>query len=233
MKPSEIPIQNEQLLRLAFRHRSAAGDNVQDSYERLEFFGDSVLGLVIAEYLYGRFPYWDQGKLSKAKATLVQEAPLAEAAERLGFDRYIEMSVNEEDRGTQRPSILADVFEAVVGAIYLDQGLDRARWFILESLQDALERVARGEIAADDYKSRLQEVAQARWKSTPSYRLLSGEGPSHDRVFVVEVLLGEEVMGTGTGRNKKEAEQEAARAALELIERAEACRYFRENGDYA
>jgi ribonuclease-3 len=232
VKPSEIPVNNEDLLRLAFRHRSAAEDSVRDSYERLEFFGDSVLGLVIAEYLYDRFPCWDQGMLSKAKATLVQEAPLAEAAERLGFDRYIQLGTNEEDRGANRPSILADVFEAVVGAIYLDQGLDRARWFVLESLQDALDRVARGEIAPDDYKSRLQEVTQARWKNTPSYRVVADEGPSHDRLFKVEVLLGDEVMGTGKGRSKKEAEQAAAKSALELIERAEASRYLREDNEY-
>ena len=232
MTPIELPVQNEALLRVALRHRSAADDAVRDSYERLEFFGDSVLGLVIAEYLFDRFPEWDQGTLSKAKATIVQEAPLAEAARRLGLDRMIELNAAEEADAACRPSILSDVFEAVVGAIYLDQGLERARWFILESLQDALDAVARGEIASEDYKSRLQEVTQARWRSTPVYRIVSEQGPSHEKQFRVEVVLDEEVMGVGTGKSKKEAEQAAAKDALDLIARAEASRSLREESEY-
>ncbi len=232
MTPIELPVQNEALLRVALRHRSAADDAVRDSYERLEFFGDSVLGLVIAEYLFDRFPQWDQGTLSKAKATVVQEAPLAEAARRLGLDQMVEVNAAEEADAASRPSILSDVFEAVVGAIYLDQGLERARWFILESLQDALDRVARGEIAAEDYKSKLQEVTQARWRNTPVYRLAAERGPSHEKLFRVEVLLDEEVMGVGSGKSKKEAEQAAAKDALDLIARAEASRFLRQDSEY-
>lgn len=232
MTPIELPIQNEDLLRVALRHRSAADDAVKDSYERLEFFGDSILGLIIAEYLFDRFPEWDQGTLSKAKATVVQEAPLADAARRLGLDQMVEVNSTEESDATNRPSILSDVFEAVVGAIYLDQGLERARWFVLESLQEALERVARGEIAAEDYKSRLQEITQARWRNTPVYRLVSERGPSHEKLFRVEVLLDEEVMGVGAGRSKKEAEQAAAKDALDLIARAEASRSLRQDSEY-
>jgi ribonuclease-3 len=218
----EIPIVDTELLRLALRHRSACQNGVTDSYERLEFFGDSVLGFVIAQYLYEQFPLWDQGMLSKAKATIVQETPLAEAALRLGLDAYVEISPTEESSGArQRPSLLADTFEAVVAAVYLDQGLQIARWFVLEHLHPIIARVCRGEVGTDDYKSRLQEIAQARWRQTPTYRLVSERGFAHEKLFVMEVILEGEVMGSGVGRSKKEAEQLAAREALELIERVE------------
>jgi ribonuclease-3 len=218
-----LPIRNRALLETALRHPSVAGEPVRESYERLEFFGDSILGMVIAEYLYEKFPDWDQGRLSKAKATVVQEAPLAEAARRLGLERFIQIG-NQEPQGKIciRNSVLADVFEALIAAIYLEQGFPVARWFILEHLHPYLDLVAKGEIATTDYKSRFQELAQARWRQTPTYRVISEEGEPHEKTFVVEVLLGDEVMGTGTGKSKKEAEQNAAREALALIERAEA-----------
>src|SRR5579871_5225161 len=120
MIPKAIPLRNEATFRLAMRHSSAASDSVTESYERLEFFGDSVLGLVIAEYLYEHHPDWDQGMLSKAKSSVVQEKPLAELALRLGLDEHLELSASEETTGgRKRPSILADVVEAVIGGIYL------------------------------------------------------------------------------------------------------------------
>jgi ribonuclease III len=125
--PDSVPLQNLDLFRLAMRHRSATVNSVAESYERLEFFGDSVLGLVVAQYLYEQHPDWDQGMLSKAKSSVVQEGPLAETASRLGFDAFLELSPGEESTGgRQRPSILADVFEATIGAIYLESGLEKA-----------------------------------------------------------------------------------------------------------
>jgi ribonuclease-3 len=221
----EVQIRDAGLLALALRHRSAGGDSVSESYERLEFFGDSILGMVVAEYLYEHFPIWDQGTLSKAKATVVQEAPLAEAALRLKLDRFIEVASSERlPGGSIRPSILADVFEAIVGALYLEQGMAVTRWFVLEHLHPYLEQVTRGEIGVGDYKSRLQEVAQAKWRRTPSYQISNEHGYAHEKTFVIEVTLEGEVMGTGSGRSKKEAEQAAARDALELIDRHEAFR---------
>jgi ribonuclease-3 len=221
MIPTPIPLRDEAKFRLAMRHRSAAGNPIDDSYERLEYFGDSVLGLVVAEYLFEHHPDWDQGMLSKAKSSVVQEGPLAETALRLELDAELELSMSEEATGgRKRASILADVFEAVIGAVYLESGLEVARWFVLEQLHPYLMQVSEGDVNPHDYKSKLQEVAQATWRKTPIYRVISEHGTAHERKFFVQVMFDEEVMGEGRGRSKKEAEQEAARDALELIERA-------------
>jgi len=211
------------------RHRSVTADSVADSYERLEFFGDSVLGLVIAQYLYEHHPNWDQGMLSKAKSSVVQEGPLAEAALKIGVDEYLELSVSEESTGGRsRASILADAFEAVIGAIYLESGMEAARWFILEQLDPYLRLVSGGDVNPSDYKSKLQEVAQAIWRKTPVYRIAGEFGVAHNRRFAVQVLFDNEVMGQGEGRSKKEGEQAAAKDALDLIESAQRAREARQ-----
>lgn len=221
MIPKGIPLRSEKLFTLAMRHRSAADDSVAASYERLEFFGDSVLGLIIAQYLYEHHPTWDQGMLSKAKSSVVQEGPLAEAAEKLGLQKYLELSPGEESTGGRnRPSILADILEAVIGAVYLESGLEQARWFVLEQLDPYLHLVSGGDVNPHDFKSKLQEVAQAAWRKTPLYRIVAEAGVAHNRKFRVQVFFDDEMMGEGEGRSKKEAEQAAAQEALELIERA-------------
>lgn len=225
MIPKPIPLRNEEVFRLAMRHRSAAENSVTDSYERLEFFGDSVLGLIIAQYLYEHHPNWDQGMLSKAKSSIVQEGPLAATALRLGLDNYIELSSSEASTGGKtKPSILADVFEAVIGGIYLESGLEVTRWFVLEQLHEFIEQISGGNVSPNDFKSKLQEVAQAIWRKTPNYRIVREVGVAHERRFTVQVLFDDEVMGEGTGRSKKEAEQSAASDALQLIERAQRAR---------
>jgi ribonuclease-3 len=226
MVPQPIPIRDEEIFRLAMRHRSAATENsVRDSYERLEFFGDSVLGLIVAEYLYEHHPTWDQGMLSKGKSSVVQEAPLAATALRLGLDRYISLGPSEESSGgASRASILADVLEAVIGGIYLESGLETARWFVLEQLHEYLMRVSGGDVNPDDFKSKLQEVAQSLWRRAPIYRVAREHGAANDRRFVMEVVFDGEVIGEGTGRSKKEAEQAAAADALALIQRAQRSR---------
>ena len=220
MIPKAIPLRDKQLFRIAMCHRSAAIQNpVADSYERIEFFGDSILGLIIAQYLYEQHPDWDQGMLSKAKSTVVQEGPLAATALRLGLDQHMLLSTGEEQLGGRtRPSILADVFEAVVGAIYIESGLEMARWFVLEHLHEHLERISSGDVNPDDYKSKLQEVAQSTWRTTPQYRVIHEHGQAHEKRFTVQVLIGSVVMGEGTGRSKKEAEQSSANDALTIIE---------------
>lgn len=225
MTRKAIPLRDEEAFRLAMRHRSVASDPVRDSYERLEFFGDSVLGLVVAEYLFEHHPDWDQGMLSKAKSSVVQEGPLAEVALKLGLDEYVEVSAQEAAMGGRaRASILADVFEALIGAIYLESGLQVARWFVLEQLHPYLMRVSQGDVSPNDYKSKLQELAQSIWRQTPVYRVVRETGAAHDRQFTVQVLFDDEVMGEGTGRSKKEAEQAAAQDSLEIIERARRAR---------
>jgi ribonuclease-3 len=225
MIPKPIPLRSEELFGLAMRHRSATSEPVALSYERLEFFGDSVLGLIIAQYLYEHHPGWDQGMLSKAKSSIVQEGPLAETAFKLGLDSHLELSASEESTGGRnRPSILADVFEAVIGAVYLESGLEVARWFVLEQLHPYLMLVSGGDVSPNDHKSKLQEVAQAIWRKTPLYRIAKETGVAHERRFTVQVLFDDEVMGEGMGRSKKEAEQAAANDALQLIERARRAR---------
>jgi len=224
MIPTSVPIRSEQAFRLAMRHRSAA-ETAGESYERLEFFGDSVLGLIIAEYLYQHYPHWDQGMLSKAKSSVVQETTLADVAVQICLDEHIELGSNElATGGRTRASILADAFEAVVGAVYLESGLEAARWFVLEQLSGHLERISAGDVSPHDHKSKLQEVAQANWRRTPVYRVVSESGASHEKEFRVQVLFDDEVMGEGTGRSKKDAEQAAAQEALDLIHRAQRAR---------
>jgi ribonuclease-3 len=210
-----IPIKNRDLLRQALTHRSSVGDDSPASNERLEFFGDSVLGVVISEYMFQRFPQWDQGALSKAKSAIVQESSLAEAGRRLGLDEMVIVGSGEEAAGgRRRTSILADAYEAVIGAVYLDRGFKKAHAFVLETLDFALQQVASGKMQLIDAKSKLQEITQARWKSTPVYRVTAEHGLPHEPSFEVEVLVNGTPLGQGSGRSKKEAEQAAAARAL-------------------
>lgn len=214
-----IPIKNHDLLRQALTHRSSVGDNTPASNERLEFFGDSVLGMVISEYVFQRFPDWDQGTLSKAKSAIVQESSLAEAGRRLGLDEMVIVGSGEEAAGgRRRTSILADAYEAVVGAVYLDRGFKKVHDFVLETLDFALQQVVSGEMQLIDAKSKLQELTQARWRSTPVYRVTAEHGLPHDPSFEVEVLVNGTPLGCGSGGSKKEAEQAAAAQALLRME---------------
>jgi ribonuclease-3 len=223
--PKLIPLKSEALFRLAMRHPSAAKDPIRESYERLEYFGDAVLGLIVAEYLYEHHPDWDQGHMSKARSSVVQEITLSEVAYNLGLHHTLEISPNEEaSGGRERPAILCDILEAVIGAIYFESGLEKARWFVLEQLHPYLLRVGTGDINPHDYKSKLQEKAQSIWRLSPTYRVAREEGAAHERRFTVQVLFDNEIMGEGVGRNKKEAEQAAAKEAMEIIDRSEKAR---------
>jgi len=222
MIPKPIPLKSEALFKLAMRHRSAAENSVIDSYERLEFYGDAVLSLIIAQYLYEHHPDWDQGNMSKARSSVVQEAPLADRALALGLDALLELGPGEElTGGRNRPGILCDIFESVIGAIYIESGLEKARWFVLEQLDDYLMQVSAGDVSPNDFKSRLQEVSQALWRKTPTYKVSSENGFAHDKRFTVQVVFDNEVIAEGKGRSKKEGEQAAAKDALEIIERAQ------------
>lgn len=209
-----------ELLIQALTHRSflnANGGEALASNERLEFLGDSVLELVVNEYLYSRFPGQQEGELTKMKSLLVSRSVLAGQAKRLNLGRFLFLSDAErESGGSFRASILADGFEAVIGALYLDGGLSQARRFIEKQLLLDVDGIL-GSRSHVNYKSVLQESVQERLKTYPRYRIVSETGPDHRKVFTVEVTVRGEQLGLGKGTNKKLAEQAAAQNALERV----------------
>lgn len=215
----QIRVTDHALLQQALTHRSALGESEEAlSNERLEFLGDSVLGLVVAQYLYAEFPERSEGELAKAKAVAVSEPVLAESAKNLGLPDMILMSAGEESSGGRRRlSILSDAFEALVAVVYLDCGVEAAREFVLRALESILVDIERKEHIRD-YKSLLQEHIQGLYKRAPRYVVVAEDGADHDKTFGVEVRLEEIVMGRGEGKSKKQAEQAAALQALEQIE---------------
>jgi ribonuclease-3 len=202
--PEHVP-----LLRLALIHRSQ-GEVAATNNERLEFLGDSVLGMLTNEYLYGKYPTSSEGELTRMKANVVNKTSLARAARPLGLGQLLDMARSEEALGGRdRSSTLADAFEAVLGAIYLNAGLDAARRFVQVYLFPEVDLTR-----SWDYKSTLQEQLQERFRSAPEYRITSETGPAHAKDFVAEVYLGSELLGAGRGGSKKQAEQVAAAEAL-------------------
>jgi len=211
---------NTELLERALTHSSAfhrapgeAGDNQQ-----LEYLGDALLGFLVAEYLVAQFPHWSEGQLSKSRARLVSAVPLSVAARRLGLGDHLRLGRGEEKTGgRQKPALLADAFEAVVAAIYLDAGLSAVRDFAARTLLDAAVRTEGNRLDLSDHKSALQELLQGRGWPPASYRIVRQEGPDHCKTFWVELHIAEIVSATGSGANKKEAEQSAAEQALEKL----------------
>lgn len=210
---------NRALLQTALTHSSFANENrgkVQ-SYERLEFLGDAILGFVAAEYLYGTFPDLPEGQLTKKRAALVCEKSLCGFTKTFGAGALLRLSHGEQHSGgRERASILADVFESVTAAIYLDSGdLEEAKRFVLRSLGPAAQSA--GTRPFKDHKTMLQEIIQQNPGERLEYVLTGERGPDHDKHFTVEVHLNSNIIGRGGGRSKKEAEQQAAREALELM----------------
>ncbi|HVW05529.1 MAG TPA: ribonuclease III [Vicinamibacterales bacterium] len=212
------------LLEHALTHRSRAHEDASGGVidnESLEFLGDAVLGFVIADMLFTRFPTHSEGYKSKVKAGIVSSASLARLAEEIDLGRFVLLGRGEEKTGgRQKQAILADSYEALIAAIYLDGGIDAARAFIVASFGPLF--AAAGEHAADasftaDWKSALQEWLQAAGRGLPVYRLASAEGPDHRKRFEIEVMVGGEVISRAGGRAKKEAEQQAAREALAVL----------------
>lgn len=206
---------DDKLLKQALTHSSYANTFETPSYERLEFLGDSILSLIVSEHIYNHYPI-KEGDLSKMRASIVCEQSLAQCSNDLGVGAYILLSKGEEQTGGRaRNSILADIFEAVLAAIYLDGGMEPSKKFVFDNLTKTIALAAKGEVNKD-YKTTLQELAQSKSK-TAVYELMGEEGPEHNKVFIVQVLLDEEVIGKGKGKNKKEAEQAAAKAGLTLL----------------
>lgn len=209
IKPHRLDVYEE-----AFTHASfnADANTKHHDYERLEFLGDSVINIVITEHAYKSHPEMGQGNLTKIKSTLGATTSLAAHALQYGLDQYIRVGNSFVAEIKQSKHLLEDVFEAFIGAIYLDQGFDFTQKFLLKIFAKDIEEFKSSEI--QDYKSRLQEEVQAEHRESVSYELISEEGPGHNRRFTVRVLFDGIELGVGTGSTKKEAEQNAAKEAL-------------------
>ena len=213
---------DEELLRGALTHSSYANERGRDikSNERLEFLGDAVLSIVVSDYIYRENEDIPEGELTKLRASLVCERSLCEFAGKIGLGDALLLGRGEElTGGRERPSILADAFEALLASIYLDGGIEAAKRFVLSFVIPQLDKEHIG--VFKDYKTMLQEVIQQNREESISYRLAGESGPDHDKRFEVEVRLNSNVIGKGTGRSKKEAEQQAAKEALALMGRTD------------
>lgn len=201
----------------AITHRSYLNEHREATWEhneRLEFLGDAVLELVVTDFLFKKYPEKPEGELTAVRAALVNTVSLAAASERLGINEYLLMSKGEaKDIGRARQYILANVFEACIGAIYLDQGYEAAQKFIADRLFSKTEEIVKMRLW-QDAKSRFQELSQEHVSITPTYDMLAQDGPDHDRVFTVGVRLKSELVAEGKGRSKQEAEQQAAEKAI-------------------
>lgn len=215
-----VTFRDRALLEQALVHRSYLNENPDfalPSNERLEFLGDAVLGLVVADKLYHELPHLSEGKMTKLRAALVRQETLASLAASLDLGSYLRLGWGEEvSGGRSRRTNLARAFEAVIGAIFLDQGFGVAADSILRLFGDQLRRITEGRLTTD-YKSRLQEVVQAEQRLTPVYRMVEASGPDHEKRFIVEVMVGDTVIGRGVGKSKRMAEEEAARSAIESL----------------
>ncbi len=209
--------ENPFLLRIALTHTSYVNevDGTLESNERFEFLGDSILNAITSIILMERFPRYSEGELSRFRSRVVSEASLASLALEMGIDRFILLGKGEEKGGgRKKASILASAFEALVAAVYMDGGFERAFERIGPMIRECIERIE-STGAYEDYKTLLQEVSQRLYREQPEYRVVKEEGPEHAKTFEVEVLIRGRVLGRGRGRSKKEAEKEAARKALE------------------
>lgn len=210
------------LLERALTHRSAvpedAAARIRSDNEQLEYLGDAVLGMLVSEYLTGAFEEWSEGQLSKGRARLVNAASLYAAARRLALGNYLRLGKGEEKTGgREKPALLADAFEALVAAIYLDGGLPAARDFVKNALLYTAVEVEGSRLGWSDNKSALQELLQAKGLAPARYAVVREAGPDHQKTFWIEVDIPGLVSATGTGTNKKEAEQSAAAQALDLL----------------
>lgn len=204
---------NENHLKIALTHKSSKGAN----NERLEFLGDAVMDLIVAEYLYAKFRHTPEGDLSKLRAALVNEKSFAKFARKLKIGQNLILSTGEEHNGgREKDSILSDAFEAIFGAIYLESGLEICKILAIKILEEIFPQID-GSIYKD-FKTKLQEITQAKLALTPSYRLLSATGPDHNKEFEMAVFFDEKLIASAKGKSKKDAEQNAAKIAVEILE---------------
>jgi ribonuclease-3 len=213
---------NKALLQRALTHRSYLNENPDyplEDNERLEFLGDAVLDFITGEYLYHHFPEMAEGRLTNLRSALVRTERLAQFATDLNLGDFLFLGRGEaESGGRERLAILCDAFEAVIGALYLDQGIEAARAFMCQMVEPALQEILDSDTDRDA-KSRLQEMAQSYYRLTPTYRTIKEQGPDHAKEFTVEALIGQKSYGRGTGLSKQTAAQAAAEQALKVLER--------------
>jgi ribonuclease-3 len=217
-----LPITNTDLLTLAFTHRSYLNENAaaKEHNERMEFLGDAVLELATSEFLYTKFPNIPEGELTAYRAALVKTTSLAAIATKLEFGAEIRLSKGEEmSGGRNNPSLLADTFEAVIGAIYLDQGYPAVVTFLTKHLFPNIDYIIQNKLFKD-FKSSLQEQVQADGLNSPEYEVLEETGPDHSKLFTIGVKISGKVIASGQGHSKQEAQQAAAKASLEKLTRA-------------
>jgi ribonuclease III len=212
-KKLRIKFKDPKLLEEAFTHKSYAIERGKvTNNERLEFLGDSIISAVVAHFLFKRYPAVDEGHLSRVKSQIVSRTSLAQWGEDLNLGQYLFLSQGEEATGgRRRESLLGNVYEALVGAIFLDQGFSRAQRFIMRHL------AKKKRIVETDFKSRLQEYMQKKYKMPPTYLVVGEDGPDHAKIFSLEVRMNKKLLGSGEGRSKKEAEQAAAKEALKKL----------------
>jgi ribonuclease-3 len=218
-KQAKIRFKSLEFLNLAFSHRSFANEKggAVDNNEKLEFFGDSVLGLVVSEYLLGVLQDRSEGEMAKVKSFVVSEDSLEGIARALRLDNFILIGRGEEfSGGRSKKTLLADALEAIIGAYYLDSGFKAAHDFVERLLAPEIHKVLEDK-HRKDYKTLLQEYAQKRFRSYPRYRVVQRKGPDHNRIFAIEVSIDNRSFGPGEGKNKKEAEQAAAGIAYEAL----------------
>ncbi|MCF7938874.1 MAG: ribonuclease III [Spirochaetales bacterium] len=218
-KHAGIRFRRLELLNLAFSHRSFANENPgkYGNNEKLEFLGDSVLGLVVCDYLFMELPEKAEGDLARIKSFVVSEDSLAQISRELRVDNFILIGKGEEYSGGRlKKALLADALEAIIGAYYLDSGFKASKKFILKYLVPEIDKVLQNK-HKKDYKTLLQEYVQKNFRTYPRYNLVKKEGPDHDRTFVMEVIIQDKKYGPGNGKNKKEAEQSAAAIAYEAL----------------
>ena len=218
-KKTKIVFKNKDLLKQAFIHRSYINENTGTSLshnERLEFLGDAVLELIVTDFLYKKYPNYTEGELTALRSALVNAVIISEIATDIGMNDYLLLSKGEaKDNGKARQYILANTYEAYVGAIYLDQEYNAVNKFVSESLLPKTEEIVNKKLWRDA-KSLVQEKAQEFVNFTPAYRVLSESGPDHDKHFTVGIYFGSNLIAEGKGKSKQEAEQKAAEAALKI-----------------
>jgi len=211
-----------QFLEEALSHSSFVNEMPEPGHshnEKLEFLGDAVLELVISHELFGNYPAYYEGELTKLRAAVVSKPTLARIAKNMRIGAYIRLGKGEElGGGRKRNSLLADALEAIIGSVYLDRGLKAAREFVIRHFSEEIERLDHDRHKMD-FKSILQEITQSKFQSLPRYTVVSEDGPPHDRIYEVLLRINDESYGTGRGRNKKEAQQDAARRALKKLQR--------------
>jgi ribonuclease III len=215
----KVTFRDQNLLKLAFVHRSYLNEDrkTRVSNERLEFLGDAVLSFLTSHYLYETYPQYPEGILTNIRSGLVKTKTLAECSQKLELGQLLFLSRGEEDSGGRHnQSLLADCFEALLGAMFLDQGIDVCRIFLTEQLFPEAKSIVENK-SYIDFKSKLQEIVQETTKISPIYRVTKSEGPDHAKIFWMDVVVEDNILGSGMGKSKQEAEQSAAADALEKM----------------